>query len=132
MQAGLRIIESLTVSVCDSNFFPHYRALNYLFDTLKKYGLRYSEEFWDVICRQVLFPIFGVLKSKSDVSKFANQEDMSVWLSTTMIQALRNLVDLFTYYFETLGNMIEGILDLLGSCLCQGKKAVSLFDIYYF
>ncbi|CAG8647377.1 1675_t:CDS:10, partial [Paraglomus occultum] len=42
------------------------RALNYLFDTLKKYGLRYSEEFWDVICRQVLFPIFGVLKSKSD------------------------------------------------------------------
>ena len=45
---------------------------------------------------------------------------MSVWLSTTMRQALRNLVDLYTFYFETLERFLDGLLDLLCVCICQG------------
>lgn len=45
---------------------------------------------------------------------------MSVWLSTTMIQALRNLIDLYTFYFETLERFLDGLLDLLCVCICQG------------
>ncbi|CAG8473492.1 8719_t:CDS:10 [Cetraspora pellucida] len=101
------------------------RALVSMFDTLKKYGVTYSLEFWSVICRQVLFPIFGVLRSRSDISKFSSQEDMSVWLSTTMIQALRNMIDLFTHYFDTLEVMIDGILDLLGSCITQENDTLA-------
>ncbi|CAG8513048.1 4016_t:CDS:10 [Dentiscutata erythropus] len=101
------------------------RALTSMFDTLKKYGVTYSLEFWGVICRQVLFPIFGVLRSRSDISKFSSHEDMSVWLSTTMIQALRNMIDLFTHYFDTLEVMIDGILDLLGSCITQENDTLA-------
>ncbi|CAG8748365.1 30925_t:CDS:10, partial [Racocetra persica] len=101
------------------------RALISMFDTLKKYGNTYSLEFWSVICRQVLFPIFGVLRSRSDISKFSSHEDMSVWLSTTMIQALRNMIDLFTHYFDTLEVMIDGILDLLGSCMTQENDTLA-------
>ncbi|KAF0477927.1 Sec7-domain-containing protein [Gigaspora margarita] len=101
------------------------RALTSMFDTLKKYGITYSLEFWGVICRQVLFPIFGVLRSRSDISKFSSHEDMSVWLSTTMIQALRNMIDLFTHYFDTLEVMIDGILDLLGSCITQENDTLA-------
>lgn len=46
---------------------------------------------------------------------------MSVWLSTTMIQALRNLVDLFTFYFDVLSRLLDKLLDLLCECICQGK-----------
>lgn len=46
---------------------------------------------------------------------------MSVWLSTTMIQALRNLVDLFTFYFDVLARMLDKLLDLLCECICQGE-----------
>jgi brefeldin A-inhibited guanine nucleotide-exchange protein len=92
-----------------------------MFDTLKKYGSTFSLEFWDVICRQILFPIFGILKSRSDITKLTNHEDTSVWLSTTMIQALRNMIDLFTFYFDILAVMMDGILDLLSSCITQGR-----------
>ena len=46
---------------------------------------------------------------------------MSVWLSSTMIQALRNLIDLYTFYFETLERFLDGLLDLLCVCICQGQ-----------
>lgn len=100
-------------------------ALDYLFDTLKKHGQSFPPEFWDTICKEVLFPIFAVLRSRSDVSRFSTHEDMSVWLSTTMIQALRNLVDLFTFYFDVLSRLLDKLLDLLSECICQGERRKS-------
>lgn len=96
-------------------------ALDSLFEILKKHGSTFKPQFWDQVCREVLFPIFAVLRSRSDVSKFSTHEDQSVWLSTTMIQALRNLVDLWTYHFETLERLLSGLLDLLCACICQGE-----------
>ncbi|KAK9475476.1 uncharacterized protein V1510DRAFT_409312 [Dipodascopsis tothii] len=101
------------------------RALNYLFDTLVQYGGDYQPDFWDLVCRQLLFPIFIVLKSRSEMSRFNNHEDMSVWLSTTMIQALRNLIALFTHYFDALERMLDGFLDLLISCICQENDTLA-------
>lgn len=98
-------------------------ALDYLFETLKKHGDAYPPEFWDTVCKEVLFPIFAVLRSRHDVSRFSTHEDMSVWLSTTMIQALRNLVDLFTFYFDVLARMLDKLLDLLCECICQGERS---------
>ena len=91
-----------------------------MFTTLKTYGKAFPVDFWDTVCQELLFPIFAVLKSAQDVSRFSTQEDMSVWLSTTMIQALRDLIDLYTFYFETLERFIDGLLDLLCVCICQG------------
>lgn len=96
-------------------------ALDSLFEILKKHGSTFRPHFWDQVCREVLFPIFAVLRSRSDVSKFSTHEDQSVWLSTTMIQALRNLIDLWTYHFETLERLLSGLLDLLCACICQGE-----------
>ena len=45
---------------------------------------------------------------------------MSVWLSTTMIQALRDLVDLYTFYYDILERFLDGLMDLLCVCICQG------------
>lgn len=96
-------------------------ALDYLFDTLKTHGRTFPPEFWDSVCKEVLFPIFAVLRSRQDVSRFSTHEDMSVWLSTTMIQALRDLVDLFAHYFDVLVRMLDQLLDLLVECICQGE-----------
>ena len=103
------------------------RALDSLFSTLKTYGSTYPVEFWDTVCQELLFPTFAVLKSSQDLSRFNTQEDMSVWLSTTMIQALRNLIDLYTFYFETLERFLDGLLDLLCVCICQGVSAIRHF-----
>jgi len=100
-------------------------ALDSLFEILKRYGTTFRLDFWDTVCQEVLFPIFAVLRSRSDVSRFSTQEDMSVWLSTTMIQALRNLVDLWTFYFKTLERLLPGLLDLLCACICQENDTLA-------
>ncbi|KAJ9630352.1 guanine nucleotide exchange protein for ADP-robosylation factor [Knufia peltigerae] len=101
------------------------RALNYLFETLIRYGGDFPIEFWDTLWRQVLYPIFVVLQSKSEMSKAPNHEELSVWLSTTMIQALRNMITLFTHYFDSLEHMLDRFLDLLTLCICQENDTIA-------
>ncbi|KAL5116172.1 guanine nucleotide exchange protein for ADP-robosylation factor [Pleosporales sp. CAS-2024a] len=101
------------------------RALSYLFDNLISYGSNFPREFWDMLWRQLLYPIFMVLKSKSEMTKVLNHEELSVWLSTTMIQALRNMIKLFTHFFESLEYMLDRFLDLLGLCICQENDTLA-------
>ncbi|KAJ9496952.1 guanine nucleotide exchange protein for ADP-robosylation factor [Exophiala xenobiotica] len=101
------------------------RALNYLFETLIRYGGDFPTDFWDTLWRQVLYPIFVVLQSKSEMSKAPNHEELSVWLSTTMIQALRNMITLFTHYFDSLEHMLDRFLDLLTLCICQENDTIA-------
>lgn len=101
------------------------QASNYLFDVLKEYGGDFPPDFWDILWRQLLYPIFMVLKSKSEMTKVLNHEDLSVWLSTTMIQALRNMITLFTHYFESLEYMLDRFLDLLALCICQENDTIA-------
>ncbi|KAH6676541.1 hypothetical protein B0J14DRAFT_508130 [Halenospora varia] len=100
-------------------------ALNYLFDSIIKYGGDFPTDFWDILWRQLLYPIFMVLKSKSEMSNVLNHEELSVWLSTTMIQALRNMITLFTHYFESLEYMLDRFLDLLALCICQENDTIA-------
>ncbi|CAL9731353.1 protein transport protein Sec7p [Monosporozyma unispora] len=101
------------------------RALNYMFDALVAYGNNFDEEFWSKICNKLLFPIFGVLSKHWEVNQFNSHDDLSVWLSTTLIQALRNLIALFTHYFESLNKMLDGFLNLLISCICQENDTIA-------
>ncbi|WWC88824.1 uncharacterized protein L201_003737 [Kwoniella dendrophila CBS 6074] len=99
-------------------------ALDCLFDTLKTHGSGFSVEFWNTVCQQVLFPIFAILKAKSDI-RFKSAEDMSVWLSTTLISALRDVIDLYTVYFEVLQRYLDGLLDILVACICQENDTLA-------
>ena len=101
------------------------RALNYMFDALVAYGENFSEDFWVKICTKLLFPIFDVLSKHWEVNQFNSHDDLSVWLSTTLIQALRNLVALFTHYFVSLNSMLDGFFDLLVSCICQENDTIA-------
>ncbi|KAH8809148.1 hypothetical protein F5884DRAFT_395650 [Xylogone sp. PMI_703] len=100
-------------------------ALNNLFESLIKYGGDFPTDFWDILWRQLLYPIFMVLKSKSEMSNVLNHEELSVWLSTTMIQALRNMITLFTHYFDSLEYMLDRFLELLALCICQENDTIA-------
>ncbi|WVR06225.1 hypothetical protein IAU60_003255 [Kwoniella sp. DSM 27419] len=99
-------------------------ALDCLFDTLKTHGHGFSVGFWNTVCQQVLFPIFAVLRAKSDV-RFRSAEEMSVWLSTTLISALRDLIDLYTVYFDMIQRYLDGLLDILVACICQENDTLA-------
>ena len=59
------------------------------------------------------------------MSKAPNHEELSVWLSTTMIQALRNMITLFTHYFDALEYMLDRFLELLILCICQENDTIA-------
>ena len=101
------------------------RALQYLFEALTEYGSTFTPEFWDIVCRRLLFPIFFVLKSDKDGPRLTNMEDLTVWLSTTMVEALRNLIQLYTTFFSRLEHMLRGYLELLSSCICQENDTLA-------
>ncbi|KAL7663701.1 SEC7 domain-containing protein [[Candida] zeylanoides] len=101
------------------------RALNHLFNILNEYGGHFEVEFWKEICHKLLFPIFAVLKNHWEVSNVDSNDKLSVWLSTTLIQALRNMISLFTHYFKPLSSMLDEYLTLLISCICQENDTIA-------
>lgn len=101
------------------------RALEYLFSTLETHGSDFPRSFWDILWRQLLYPIFMVLKSKSDMSRALNNEELSVWLSTTMIEALRKMIKLYTHFFDVLEYMLDRFLKLLSLCICQENDTLA-------
>jgi Sec7-like guanine-nucleotide exchange factor len=62
------------------------------------------------------------------MSRLATAEDMNIWVSTTMIQALRELVDLYTHFFELLARTLGGLLDLLSACICLSERGLFSYD----
>ncbi|KAI0131773.1 Sec7 domain-containing protein [Xylariales sp. AK1849] len=100
-------------------------ALNYFFEALVKYGGGFPPSFWDILWRQQLYPIFMVLRSRPELTNALNHEELSVWLSTTMIQALRNMIILFTHYFDALEYMLDRFLELLALCICQENDTIA-------
>ncbi|CCH62392.1 hypothetical protein TBLA_0H01040 [Henningerozyma blattae CBS 6284] len=101
-------------------------ALNDMFDDLVAHGIYFSEEFWSRICNELLFKIFDIL-SPADESKgidMMNNPSESVWLSTTLIQALRNMTALFKHYFQQLSSSLDGFLNLYVKCIYQDNDTI--------
>ncbi|KAJ3097024.1 guanine nucleotide exchange protein for ADP-robosylation factor [Physocladia obscura] len=104
------------------------RGLRYLFDILKAHARDFSRDSWEVIAKGVIFPIFDDLKlSRQEHGKIDEREDLTVWLSTTLIQALRLLVELFSAEFDTLKEAVgvEGLLSILTACMTQENETLA-------
>lgn len=104
------------------------KALNNMFEALIIHGKYFDKEFWSKVCTELLFPIFDILKSHGEIN-FTQNESLWVWLSSTLIQALRKMILLFTTFFEELNEMMDGFLSLLISCICQDNDAISKIGI---
>ncbi|KAJ1978064.1 guanine nucleotide exchange protein for ADP-robosylation factor [Dimargaris xerosporica] len=101
------------------------KALNYLFEFLKSNGATFSFAFWSLILQDVVYPIFRDLKSPEPGKRFGRQEDITFWFSTTLIKALRNLIDLFTHYYDVLSPTLDSILELLSVCITQESETLA-------
>ncbi|GAB5586409.1 guanine nucleotide exchange protein for ADP-robosylation factor [Umbelopsis nana] len=101
------------------------KALQYLFETLKEHGVTFSPEFWNTVTRQIVFPLFEDLRPDSEHQRTMSDEDFSVWLSTTMIEALRSVVDLYSYYFDNMRDMMKHVLSLFSMCITQENDTLA-------
>lgn len=97
------------------------RCLRNLFNVITEQGGRFERVDWDRIFREDLFPLFAVLREPTP-----DNDDLSLWLSSTLIQALRSIVGLFAAYFAMLEHELDNFfLELLKTCICQENDTVS-------
>ena len=73
----------------------------------------------------IIFSIFKDLDASTDQSKLISKEELSAWTSTTLIQALRYLVEFFGERFEQVNFMLKGILAILKACLLNESEILS-------
>ncbi|CAK9439068.1 uncharacterized protein LODBEIA_P32920 [Lodderomyces beijingensis] len=101
------------------------KALHNLFALLMKYGKHFNHDFWDLIYHDLLFPIFKILSNHWELNLDDLNDKLSVWLSTTLIQALKSMINLFTYYFDALNHLLGDYLKLITSCICQENDTIA-------
>jgi brefeldin A-inhibited guanine nucleotide-exchange protein len=99
--------------------------LTYLFETLKTHGSTFSPEFWLIVANTIIFTIFQDLGVGGGQAKLLSKEEESVWTSTTLIQALRYLVEFFGERYDQVNFMLKGILEILKACLLQSNETLS-------
>lgn len=129
-QAWFPLLFGLYEIVMNCELEVRSKGLNYLFGYLTKYGVYFPVEFWNVIAKGVLFPIFDDLRiGGSEKRKYRNRDDLTIWLNTTLIQALRCLVDLLSVdskLFEvklSKSVLFDGFLDLIAICFCVPQES---------
>ncbi|KAJ3265244.1 guanine nucleotide exchange protein for ADP-robosylation factor [Chytriomyces hyalinus] len=119
----------LVIMSCDLEV--RTRALNHLFDALKTYGSSLSHSSWEIVANGCLFPIFDDLKNSkpeaggSSVTQFASKDEMNTWVNTTMIQVLKQFIDLFGQYLNELMFCADGVFDLLVVCMTQENETLA-------
>lgn len=104
------------------------RSMNYLFDSIKRNGVQFDSVFWDQILSTCIYPIFQDVKNpKALQEKFKSAIDGTEWISTTLVQGIRSLVELFSMYFSVLeaGNM-KNVCNILVDCIVgQDNETIS-------
>ncbi|KAJ3129512.1 guanine nucleotide exchange protein for ADP-robosylation factor [Physocladia obscura] len=125
------VFHSLYLVIMTCELEVRTRALNHLFDALKIHGATFSHDSWEIVANGVLFPIFDDLKSSKPESggntdnKFANRDELNVWVNTTMIQVLKQFIELFGQYLDDLLFCVDGIFDLLVVCMTQENETLA-------
>ncbi|KAI0221253.1 guanine nucleotide exchange protein for ADP-robosylation factor [Massospora cicadina] len=106
------------------------RAMDHMFAHLHRHGHGFAEPLWHHLLSQVLFPLFSTVgqPAKDKVAGLsypdAYPDEAAVWVSTTLVHALRKFVRLFTEFFDKVFQFLDGLLDLLSVCLCQEDPAL--------
>ncbi|KAK4536532.1 hypothetical protein CDCA_CDCA08G2557 [Cyanidium caldarium] len=108
------------------------QATDLLFRALVEYGGTFPPEFWQLVFRGVLAPIFDDIRHLPGGDRFEAQLDGDVgghdsrdWAKTTGAGALRGLLTVFEAHFAVMRGLFADMLDLLRNWVCQEHEAVS-------
>lgn len=103
------------------------RALSFLFEILNQYGEFFDLIFWDKICDELLFKFFQNIQNHWEIEIEVNDdpEKVEVWLSTTLIQALTSMINLFGKFYDNLRIKLQDYLRLCILCICQENDTIA-------
>jgi len=126
MKVWSPILTELSSIVAHKNVDVRNSALDTLFEILAEYGGQFTTDFWGVLFRGALFPLFDSVGYNH--GKLDNLESYLAWLSTTCMPTLEHLVGLFQKYYQNLVAFIPDLLNMLEAFIVQTQsKTLSSF-----
>jgi brefeldin A-inhibited guanine nucleotide-exchange protein len=116
------ILTGLSGIIGHSHIDVRTAALKALFNILSSYGSMFNKNFWQLMFRGVLLPIFDNVRyaGGNDLLKEDNE-----WLTTTCLLALNSLIDLFATFFNDISFLLGEFLSLLASCILQENESLA-------
>jgi len=116
------VLTGLSGIVAHSHIDIRTSALRSLFNILETYGSMFNRNFWELMFRGVLLPIFDNVRyaSGQDLLKEDNE-----WLTTTCLLALNSLIELFSAFFMDISFLLSDFLTLLVSCILQENESLA-------
>ncbi|XP_044734838.1 brefeldin A-inhibited guanine nucleotide-exchange protein 1 isoform X2 [Chrysoperla carnea] len=113
------LLFSLSCVVSRCKLDVRTRALTVLFEIVKTYGDTFKAHWWRDLFN-VLFRIFDNMKLPE------HHTEKAEWMTTTCNHALYAIIDVFTQYFEILGNLLLGELySQLHWCVQQSNEQLA-------
>jgi brefeldin A-inhibited guanine nucleotide-exchange protein len=111
------------ISSCSLN----NRALADLFEVLNQNGHQFNPTFWKVILSEIILPLFDRLSGEpGDAAQQQTfSDDVTVWISTTLVNALKLFVELYTNFPLLTSIAINPLLDLLMKCILQENDTLA-------
>ncbi|XP_050031822.1 brefeldin A-inhibited guanine nucleotide-exchange protein 1 isoform X1 [Dermacentor andersoni] len=95
------------------------RALTVMFEVVKTYGLSFRPHWWQDLF-QIIFRIFDNMKLPE------RHNEKAEWMTTTCNHALYAIVDVFTQYYDVLGNLLlDELFVQLHWCVQQDNKQLA-------
>ncbi|KAH7974860.1 hypothetical protein HPB49_020446 [Dermacentor silvarum] len=95
------------------------RALTVMFEVVKTYGSSFRPHWWQDLF-QIIFRIFDNMKLPE------RHNEKAEWMTTTCNHALYAIVDVFTQYYDVLGNLLlDELFVQLHWCVQQDNKQLA-------
>ncbi|KAM7294584.1 brefeldin A-inhibited guanine nucleotide-exchange protein 1 isoform X1 [Ixodes scapularis] len=95
------------------------RALTVMFEVVKTYGASFRPHWWQDLF-QIIFRIFDNMKLPE------RHNEKAEWMTTTCNHALYAIVDVFTQYYDVLGNLLlDDLFVQLHWCVQQDNKQLA-------
>jgi brefeldin A-inhibited guanine nucleotide-exchange protein len=101
-------------------------ALQLIFDILMDLNVSFSKKFWGTIVNDSIYPLFQIIKSSSGTKR---DESQMMWISTTLIQGFRKLLDLFCTRLNETRFMLPEILELLSISILDESEVLNRIGI---
>merc|ERR1712176_1529784 len=124
IKAWFLCLTGLSRLIFDDRIEVRGKSLEAMFQILQQHGEGFSSSMWELIFRGVLLPIFddiyhNQIQHRSSIQSPSNQQMLhqldTNWLETSGVQALAQLIALFTLFFTNCRFMLNKIALLLQS-----------------
>ncbi|EAR83565.3 Sec7 domain protein (macronuclear) [Tetrahymena thermophila SB210] len=131
-----RLLEGYSIPIL-SNFASFFnddrpkmiiKSVTYLFDSIKQYSYTFNQEFWNLIFKGVLRPLFDDMQFTFQKNK-SGQTDIIKATKNACQKAFTELVNIFVQQFDTLHPCLTDFIAIMNNSISTNQEIISSISL---